>query len=350
MTEGSLCLNNSGRKSGEETLLWYKEILRLDPSSRIFLPYARLLVETGRHTEAIDVLKAGLLRHAEYLEARLLLIDLLHTSRRKEEAQKEAEGIIAVLSQSSALWEIWSQHPSLRADQSAILLFLGASFCQKNHNIAEIIAAGIEALNSRSEQKRKSEEHGSDSPSSAAQELPQTPAHAESPLSSPHLREDTSSAASCFAMEEGMPWYGLDSVPDDDDIDDDESCAEQSQAKSPSARDLFFADAVPPLLNEDNEKSAIRPSPRSNLEGKSSLCTRSMALILEEQGATGEAADIYRELIEGSSSPEERAELNAKLNSLILGAENTPSAPSANSGILTMLESLATRLENKSHA
>ena len=150
-------------------------------------------------------------------------------------------------------------------------------------------------------------------------------------------------------MEEGTPWYGLDSVPDDDDIDD-ESMSEESPARSPSAMELFFAEPDKELLSDDKEKTTGRPFPRSNMEGKSSLCTRSMALILEEQGATGEAADIYRELIEGSSSPEERAELNAKLNSLTLGADNTLSASSANSGILTMLESLAIRLENKSHA
>ena len=34
--------------SRPEKALWYQEVLSLDPASRIFLPYARLLVENGR--------------------------------------------------------------------------------------------------------------------------------------------------------------------------------------------------------------------------------------------------------------------------------------------------------------
>ena len=61
-----------------EKAKWYQEVLSLDPDSRIFLPYARLLAELGRAGEAVDVLKAGLGKHPEFLEARLYLIELLH--------------------------------------------------------------------------------------------------------------------------------------------------------------------------------------------------------------------------------------------------------------------------------
>ena len=49
-----------------EKALWYQEVLSLDPDSRIFLPYARLLARLGRRSEAVDVLKAGL-EHEEYV-------------------------------------------------------------------------------------------------------------------------------------------------------------------------------------------------------------------------------------------------------------------------------------------
>lgn len=75
-----------------------------------------------------------------------------------------------------------------------------------------------------------------------------------------------------------------------------------------------------------------------------------MAHILEEQGATDEAADIYRELLEVSSSPEERAELNAKLDSLMQGTDTAVPGQPPTSGIMDMLETLAVRLENKSRA
>ena len=81
-----------------------------------------------------------------------------------------------------------------------------------------------------------------------------------------------------------------------------------------------------------------------------SLCTRSMARVLEEQGATDEAADIYRELLENCASDDERDELNAKLASLLQGADGAAPAPQNPSGILDMLETLADRLEKRSRA
>ena len=43
-----------------ERLKWYQEVLSLDPDSRIFLPYARLVAGTGRSDTAIDILKKAL--------------------------------------------------------------------------------------------------------------------------------------------------------------------------------------------------------------------------------------------------------------------------------------------------
>ena len=95
MNDGSSLMDSPlNRPALPEKALWYQEVLSLDPNSRIFLPYARLLAELGRGTEAVEVLKAGLLRHPEFLEARLLLIELLHTSGQDAAAGFEADGII----------------------------------------------------------------------------------------------------------------------------------------------------------------------------------------------------------------------------------------------------------------
>ena len=105
-----------------------------------------------------------------------------------------------------------------------------------------------------------------------------------------------------------------------------------------------------PERQEEERAPSTCLVPRGTQEGKSSLCTRSMARVLEEQGATDEAADIYRELLGACSSPEEKAELTAKLASLMQGDENPASAQTSNSGILDMLETLAARLENRNRA
>ena len=72
-----------------EKIEWYQEVLKLDPDSKVFFPLAKLLRESQQPEKAIDVLRAGLERASVYLEARLLLIQLLFESSRKEECAAE---------------------------------------------------------------------------------------------------------------------------------------------------------------------------------------------------------------------------------------------------------------------
>lgn len=342
MTDRSSPMNSPlAENSPPEKALWYQEVLSLDPSSRIFFPYARLLAENGRRAEAVEVLRSGLTRHPEFLDARLLLIDLLHESGQDAAAGLEASGLIESLSQCSALWEIWSRLPGVRADQAAMLLFFGATFRREGPGLAEVFAAGMKALRGTK---------------GAAPEAPVAPAPsaAEAPeAGNAAPQEEEKSSGRSFVMPDDALWYSLDSVPEDDDPDEDDP---SSASLSPAVAQLILAGQNAATQEEKSVEQeehvpAVHAVPRSPLEGKSSLCTRSMARILEEQGATGEAADIYRELLEVSSSPEERAELNAKLDSLMQqGTENAVSAQPATSGIMDMLEHLAVRLENKSRA
>ncbi len=368
--------------SRPEKALWYQEVLSLDPASRIFLPYARLLARTGRRMEAVEVLRSGLARHPEFLDARLLLIDLLHDCGQDAAAGLEASGIIESLSRCSALWEIWSRLPGVRADQSAMLLFFGATFREGGPSLADVFEAGMKAL--REEDRKNadaSREHGEDTADACADDAekepslpkgaPETPPDSErkteaenapsgnaascaAPNGQADANDSETPAARAFVMDENAPWYSLDAVPDDDDIYNDEEGEEQQTPAAPpvppSAMQLFFPESRADSPEEEQNAPAERSIPRASSEGKSSLCTRSMARILEEQGATGEAADIYRELLEVSSSDEERAELNAKLDSLMQGTETAAPDQSADSGLLDMLETLAVRLENKARA
>lgn len=412
-----------------EKALWYQEVLSLDPASRIFLPYARLLAESGRRMEAIEVLRAGLSRHPEFLDARLLLIEELHAAGQDAAAGLEAAGVIESLSQCSALWDIWSRLPGVRPDQAAMLRFFGATFKKNGPTLADVFEAGMKALGAGASTLAEANVRPAESeeaPSASAPNLPDssaqasasaasaracapadaaapfaaapaaepafeetstqapasltssaaandalreapnaeqapctsgsssTTADASAPSKAPETAEapasaDAPSSGRCFVMDESSPWFSLDAVPDDDDIygdEDDEAGDAAPSISAPGVADLFFPDK-PAAAQADRIPA---PRPQTVMEGKSSLCTRSMARILEEQGATGEAADIYRELLEVSSSPEERAELNAKLDSLMQGAEPPAPEQPADSGLLNMLETLAARLENKSRA
>ena len=435
-----------------EKALWYQEVLSLDPASRIFLPYARLLAESGRRMEAIEVLRAGLSRHPEFLDARLLLIEELHAAGQDAAAGLEAAGVIESLSQCSALWDIWSRLPGVRPDQAAMLRFFGATFKKNGPTLADVFEAGMKALGagaSTATETNPKPAEDEKAPGASARNVPDSSAQAfasaasacapsdsaavcaassaatgpasvaetllaraceaqsaaakaaaaaepaleetpaQAPASQPsadaanaalretpdaeHAASDsapTSAGASasdeapesaetpasteapssgrCFVMDERSPWFSLDAVPDDDDIygDEDDEPSPAPAISAPGVTELLFPDK-PAAAQADRIPT---PRPQAVMEGKSSLCTRSMARILEEQGATGEAASIYRELLEVSSSPEERAELNAKLDSLMQGAEPPAPEQPADSGLLNMLETLAARLENKSRA
>ena len=342
--ETSLAASLAGEASPEKAL-WYQEVLSLDPNSRIFLPYARLLSKLGRQAEAMDVLKTGLSRHPEFLEAKLFLIELLYASGREAEAGFEADTIIDLLSQSPSFWRIWSRRPGLKADLAAMLVFFSASMQKNGHSLADVFEAGIAALSQEAPQA--CEEQCAPAPAPVAVPVPEP-----CPTPLPAIPESPQPAPAAFTMPEDAQWYALDSVPEDDDIYEDEEEA------APPISALLFAQSAQaeqpsPVMEPQPESEYVpsgNPVPRGVLEGKSSLCTRSMARVLEEQGAADEAADIYRELLESCTTSEEEAELKAKLASLLQNTESPVPAQATNSGVLDMLEALAARLENRNRA
>ena len=44
-----------------EKIEWYKEVLELEPNSKVFFPLARLLAEAERTDEAVEILEQGLI-------------------------------------------------------------------------------------------------------------------------------------------------------------------------------------------------------------------------------------------------------------------------------------------------
>lgn len=368
MNESPLPMNlPKPEKSHQEKALWYREVLSIDPASRIFLPYARLLMEHGRSCEAMDILRSGLAKHPEFLEARLFFIDVLCSLGEEKAAALEAAPLIEALSHCSSLWKVWSMRSDIRADQAAMLLFFGTTFKEGGPSMLDVFRAGISSLsmgNAAADAMAKNKQDAALPPQDEKQhphETPQNPAHAapapqtvkDGACACPNAGQAAPSPhAPCFVMSENTPWYSLDSVPDDDDVMDDGDVDDGESAKpapviSPAMQNLFPPEmqAEKTRLREQDYSSAL--SAQSPLEGKSSLCTRSMACILEEQGAMAEAAGIYRELLKNSASDEERAELKAKLDSL---RQREEIASPASSGIINMLETLAVRLENKSRA
>lgn len=81
------------------------ELLDQDPGSTIFFPLAKLYRKHGNATKALDVVRKGITKHPQFLEAQLFLIDVLHEHGRHEEAEEAASAIFKQLQSSSAFWQ-----------------------------------------------------------------------------------------------------------------------------------------------------------------------------------------------------------------------------------------------------
>ncbi len=129
-----------------EKLSWYQEVLRIEPGSKIFLSYARLLAESGDNAEAVRVLRAGLENHAEYTEARLFLIHLLHQQGDKVACGAEVARLAGMFREYPAFWDAWSHFTAgegERRDLSLSLGMLGAMFRDKSVTLADVLSSGL---------------------------------------------------------------------------------------------------------------------------------------------------------------------------------------------------------------
>ena len=110
-----------------EKIEWYKEVLELEPNSKVFFPLARLLAEAKRIDEAVEILEQGLARHEEFLEARLYLIELLHTANKLEACEKQVGRLTKMFSTYAGFLQAWAACINAAGnapDTAAVLRFL----------------------------------------------------------------------------------------------------------------------------------------------------------------------------------------------------------------------------------
>lgn len=128
---------------------WYREILELEPNSKVFFPLARLVAEAGDRDEAIKLLEKGLDRHPEFLEARLFCIELLHQSGRTQECNAEIAKLSKMFASYAGFWQAWaaclaSEHG--QSDTSSLIRFLAANFVSGPLQFHEVLNRGLDAM------------------------------------------------------------------------------------------------------------------------------------------------------------------------------------------------------------
>ncbi|NDV19746.1 tetratricopeptide repeat protein [Pseudodesulfovibrio sp. JC047] len=129
---------------------WYQEVLSLEPGSRVFFPLAKLFVENGLPEKAVKTLRQGLNRHPDYLEARMLLVELLTELKREDEVHDQLQRVIDPLRDYPAFWRGWARSlPPDKSDLSVFLMLVASNISGETIRWTDVIFEGIGPLAKR---------------------------------------------------------------------------------------------------------------------------------------------------------------------------------------------------------
>lgn len=306
----------------KQKIEWYKEVLELEPGSRVFFPLAKLLAADGQAAEAVFTLKQGLLRHPDHVEARLLLVELLHLQNAGPELQGELDGLGNLFASYPGFWSAWSERlsatPALH-DASLAMRFFAAALQGRQVSWAAIIEQGLQSMLS----------------AGATQEA--------SPAFSPPVLSAQEAAA---MSSRPAPPQEQPSQPTVDSHAESSRNEHDTVVNVQATKEEAASEQQEALPEEEDGEEAF------------SLRTRSMAEVLAEQGDIAGALDIYQELMQ-SADDEEKALLLARAEELSRrtgtaqtaeesAEEKVPATGGESTRLVTLLESLAQRLEARS--
>ena len=274
----------------------YREVLEIEPNSKVFFPLARQLVEEGRADEAAVILSRGITVHPDHLEAKFLLIEILSRQGREAEADAVFADVGSLLARYPSVWLLWSKVASDRAkDPSLALLFLAHYFQNASLTWTEVMERGLKSLGATAEPASSEESLGRTvtEPPRGASVLPEADAALAAAVSAPSL------------------------------------IAQRVDREVPGAPPLRGAREVMELSElleapgELTEKGRTKPGRGREAEVR----TRTMAALLAEQGDSAGALDIYTELLATASPGPEREELLGCIAALTPSAGTAPTPP-----------------------
>ena len=173
----------------KEKIDWYKEVLELEPGSKVFFPLARLLAENGQIPDALSTLRLGLGRHPEFIEARLYLIELLYTNGEYAQCEPHVGQLTRLFSAYSGFWEAWGMCSAANGAARELplaLKFLALLFKEHDTCFGDVLEKGLQTFSAASVAAFPDK---TTDPQAAAAVKPEVPAHAQTTVpapSSPH--------------------------------------------------------------------------------------------------------------------------------------------------------------------
>lgn len=291
---------------------WYREVLELEPSSKLFFPLARLLVEDGQPEAALETLRRGLERHPEFLEARLFYIEQLYHHGQPEACVAEVTELGQLFASYPGFWQAWaaSMLGSGCGDVATALRFLAASFASRPLNLNEVFERGLRSFMQEAQ----------------SSDLPRGKALADLAVMGPEAADAREHAAMA--------------VPD-----------------MPSGAGMMAEEEHVPFVAAQGRRE--HPLPQPAPDRPLSLRTRSMAEVLAEQGDLQGALDIYTELAAAAAGSPEQEVLQQRITMLRTQLEGAaaedlvPPSPDMAAGkdkLISMLEALAERVEARAQS
>ncbi|MBF0481619.1 MAG: tetratricopeptide repeat protein [Desulfovibrionaceae bacterium] len=283
---------------------WYREVLALEPGSRVFFALAQLLRDAGRADEAVAALRGGLVFHPDHLEAKFLLVELLagtgSPSSPGPELDEALGCLIGVLTRYPAFWALWSEKIAASSRDGALAArLLAAHLGGAGLDFTGLLEKGLGAA-------------------SAAPSKPASPAGAPCLAENDEPTEPTGPTERAEAAEPGQP----------DDLDDAGNSESLGEALPPTP--LRGADAVRRALHDLGRAGEAKDGRQdAALAGHfSGVRTRTMAEVLAGQGDVKGAVDIYEEL-HGLAAAVDKPALAERLAAL----RETLSSPSGETGV-----------------
>ena len=302
----------------------YREVLEIEPNSKVFFPLARQLAEQNHQDEAVAVLTRGIAFHPDHLEAKFLLIELLTRQGREEQAQEVFTDVGSMLSRYPSVWLLWSKTAAARSkDPSLAMLFLAHYFQNQTLTWADVMERGLQSLSQAAGQAREADgndeaglaptPHGVASVEPAAAAATAVPAAGTERASQAIFPSDPIDAAVsgapaatvAAAAPAAAPVQAV-SVPEP--APQAVGHTEREPADGPELRGAREVLALADILDAP-EEPAERSRPRAAKPREQAVRTKTMAAVLAGQGDTAGALDIYGELLATTPAGPDHEEL-----------------------------------------
>ena len=126
--------------------IWYREVLEIEPQSRLFYPLARTLAHEGSLAEARNVLERGLSYHVHFVQARMLLCEVLQKLGAREEAEKQFSLVAGELEGTASFWQAFARASAKNRDESLVRRLTALELRNVPVEFSDILRRGLDNL------------------------------------------------------------------------------------------------------------------------------------------------------------------------------------------------------------